>query len=163
MDIFFWVFLVDLRPHPAKFFLVPRLKNLQKSHFQAIFGSKLDTVAQTISKNPVENFCPGTQLYFDEIFQKGQRHFKGTGYGCIARSSQKDRLPTYCLRPQLQTAAQDCSCLGRFFKDISYFGKNRISKNFGYRGASAQFFFALGNFLAQKELSKKCQKFPCLS
>ena len=113
--IFVLVFLFRLRPHPAKKFLVPHLKNFQKSHFQAIYGSKLDTVAQTISKNPVENFCPGTQLYFDEIFQKGQRHFKGTGYGCVARSSQKDRLPTYCLRPQLQTAAQDCSCLGCFF------------------------------------------------
>ena len=47
---------------------------------------------------------------------------------------------------------------GAFFKDISYFGKNRISKNFGYRGASAQFFFALGEILANKKTLRKKSK-----
>merc|ERR1712074_143990 len=45
-----------------------------------------------------------------------------------------------------------------FFKDISYFGKNRISKNFGYRGATAQFFFALGEILANKKTLRKKSK-----
>merc|ERR1712074_337839 len=47
---------------------------------------------------------------------------------------------------------------GAFFKDISYFGKNRISKNFGYRGASGQFFFALGEIFANKKTLRKKSK-----